>query len=428
MIAKRIKSLKLWARVVYTPVEMFPKTETPPRLRRLPESVNCGGGVHLPETVTKQKQPPTPVVETFVHENPKLTFEECLDWFLVALRNMANVRDFELHINTTGRPTYPNQMERFLGYIWIALKQKLQKLTFNGTLPDMVIFLRSKPPHINVVDINFTLYGLQSTRDAVQEKILALVMPAYVKSLGPTFHSLTLRSWNSQDLTIPLMAFTALPDLRLTSLEVTFTPGSVPSKSILKPFFSKVSLTLETLKFFYSIPGLDISPMNPEEVDIIDSAFFSCLTNPECFSNLRILEFYVIDLPKSVDLLPWFIKNSSKQLTKLTLTGPPLPISDVDRVLLALSVCSNLTHLHFGPLKFNSSLISSLAEKIPHLYSLELDLVSDSNTLSLGPRQYKNWKLYNIFIRDRRTFMVREDLMKAVATRVLSLKSFEGTT
>jgi hypothetical protein len=162
--------------------------------------------------------------------------------------------------------------------------------------------------------------------------------------------------------------------------------------------------------------------MKPE-VDIVDSVFFSCVTNPECFSNLWILKFYV----KSVDLLLWFIKNSSKQLTKLTLTGPPLPMSDVERVLLALSVCTHLTHLHFGPLKFNSSLISSLAEKIPHLYSLELDLVSDSNTLSLGSRRYKNWKLYNIFIRDRRTLMIREDLMKAVATRVLSVKSFEGT-
>jgi hypothetical protein len=216
---------------------MFPKTEPRPRLRRLPEPVNCWGRVRLPKIVTKQKQPPTPVVETLVRENPKLTFEECLDWFLVALRNMANVRDFELHINTTGRPTYPNKLERFLGCIWIALKQKLQKLTFNGTLPDMVIFLRSNPSRINVVDINFTLCGRQLTRDAVQEKILAFVMPAYVKSLGPTFHSLTLRSWNSQDLTIPLMAFTELPDLRLTSLEVTFTSGSVPSKSVLKSFF-----------------------------------------------------------------------------------------------------------------------------------------------------------------------------------------------
>jgi len=368
---------------------MFPKTEPRPRLRRSLESLNCGGRVRLPKFVTKQKQPPTPVAEALVHENPELTFEECLDCFLVALRNMANVRDFELHINTTGRPTYPNQMERFLGYIWIAFKQKLQKLTFIGTLPDMVIFLRSKPPHINVVNINFTLYGLESTRDAVQEKILALVMPAYVKSLGPTFHSLTLRSWNSQDLTIPLMAFTELPDLRLTFLEVTFTPGSVPSKSVLKSFFGKVSLTLETLKFVYSIPGMDMPLMKPEEMVIVDSALFSCLTNSECFSNLRILEFYVRHLHKSVDLLLLFIKNSSKQLTKLTLTGAPLPMSDVDRVLLALSVCSNLTHLHFGPLQFNFSLISSLAENI----RLELDLASGSNTLSLGPRRYKNWKL-----------------------------------
>jgi hypothetical protein len=82
-IARRIKSLKLSARVVYTP------------------SVNCGGRVHLSKIVTKQKQPTTPVEETLVCENLKLTFEECLDWFLVALRNMANIRDFKIHINTT---------------------------------------------------------------------------------------------------------------------------------------------------------------------------------------------------------------------------------------------------------------------------------------------------------------------------------------
>lgn len=421
-IAGRIRSLKLWASVVYTPFEMFPEAAPRPRLRRLLKSMNCGGRVHLPKIVMQQKQPTAPVVEDFVYEDPVLTFEECLDWFLVALRNMTKVRDFELHINTTGRPAYPNQMECFLGYIWIALKEKLRKLTFTGTLPDMAIFLRSKPPHINVVDVNFTFYGLQSPQDAVQEKILTSVMPAYVRNLGPAFHSLILRSWNSQDLTIPLMAFTELPDLRLTSLEVTFTSGSVPSKSVLKLFFSKVSLTLETLKVVYSHPGFDIPLMKPEEVDVVDSAFFSCLTNPECFSNLRILEFYVRP-SKSVNLLLWFIKNSSTQLTKLTLTGPPLPMSNVDRVLLALSFCSNLTHLHFGPLKFNSTLIGSLAEKIPGLHSLELDLVSDSNVLSLGPHQY-NWKLFNISIRDRRTFMLREDLMKAVATRVRSVRSF----
>lgn len=404
---------------------MFLKAEPRPRLRRLPKSVNCGKGVRRRKIIMPQKQPTAPVVEALVHEDPMLTFEECLDWFLVALRNMTNVRNFELHINTTGRPTYPNQMERFLGYIWIALKQKLQRLTFAGTLSDMAIFLRSKPPYINVVDVNFTFYGLQPPRDAVQEQILALVMPAYVKSLGPAFHSLILRSWNSQDLTIPLMAFTELPDLRLIFLEVTFTSGSVPSKSVLKLFFSKVSLTLETLKFVYSNPGSDMPLMKPEEVDIVDSAF-SCLTNPECFSNLRILEFYVRH-SKSVNLLLLFIKNSSTHLTRLTLTGPPLSVSDVDRVLLALSVCSNLTHLHFGPLRFNSTLIGSLAEKIPRLYSLELDLMSSSNILSLGRRQYKNWKLYNISIWDRRTFMLREDLMKAVATRVRSVRSFGGT-
>ena len=372
--------MKLWARVVYTPFEMFPvTTESRPCVRRLLESGNCGGRFRLPKTVMKQKQLTTPAAEALVHGNPKLTFEECLDWFLVALRNMTNVRDFELHINTTGRPTYPNQIEHLLGFIWIAVKRRLQKLTFNGTLPDMAIFLRSKPPHINIVDINFTLYGLQSTRDTVQEKILALAMPAYVKSLGPAFHSLTLRSWNSQDLTIPLMAFTELPGLRLISLELTFTSGSVPSKSALGSFFRKVSFTLETLKLVYFVPGFDMPLMKPEEADIVDEALFSCLTNSECFSHLRILEFYVRRLPKSVDLLLWFIKNSSAQLRKLTLTGPPLPISDVDSVLLALSVCSNLTHLHFAPLNFDSTVIGSLAEKIPCLYSLELDLVSGSS-------------------------------------------------
>ncbi|KIM39934.1 hypothetical protein M413DRAFT_187948 [Hebeloma cylindrosporum] len=426
-IARRIKSLKLWARVVYTPFEMFPVTEPRPRFRRLPKSMNCAGRVRLPKIIMEQRQPTTPVVEAPAFEDLKLTFDECLDWFLVALPHMVNVRDFELHIDTKGRPTYPNQMERFLGYIWMALRQKLQKLTFNGTLPDMAIFLRSKPPHINVVDVNFTLYGPQAARDAVQEKILAQVMPNYVKSLGPGFHSLTLRSWNSQDLTIPLMAFTELPDLRLIYLEVTFTSGSVPSKSVLKSFFNVVSLTLETLKFVYSIPGFDMPLMKPAEVDIVDSAFLSCLANPGCFFNLRILEFHVRRFPKSVDLLLGFIKNSSAQLMQLTLTGPPLPMSDVDNVLLALSVCNNLTHLHFGPLKFNSNLIDSLAENIPRLYSLELDLDSNILNLSLGPRQYKNWKLYNITIRDRRTLMLREDLMKTVATLVHSVRSFGGT-
>jgi len=361
---------------------MFPETTEPrSRIRRLLNFGNCGGRFRLPKTVMKQKQLTTPVAEALVHENLKLTFEECLDWFLVALRNMTNVRDFELHINTTGRPTYPNQMEHFLGYIWIAIKQRLQKLTFNGNLTDMAIFLRSKPPHINIVDINFTLYGLPSTRDTVQEKILALTMPAYVKNLGPAFHSLTLRSWNSQDLTIPLMAFTELAGLRLISLELTFTSGSVPSKSALESFFRKVSLTLETLKLVYFVPGFDIPLMKPEEANIVDSTLLSCLTNPECFSHLRILEFYVRRSPKSVDLLLWFIKNSSAQLTNLTLTGPPLPISDVDSVLLALSVCSNLTHLHFAPLNFDSTVIGSLAEKIPGLYSLELELVSGLLTI-----------------------------------------------
>jgi hypothetical protein len=354
---------------------MFPKAE-PNRRRQWLKFGKFRQRIQPPKVAKKPKQLATPLVDAIAQENLKLTFDECVDWFLVGLRNMTNVRDFELHINTEGRPTYPNQMERLLGCIWLALKKKLRKLSFIGTLPDMAIFLRSKPPHMNIIEVNFTLYGLQLPRDAVQEEVLALVMPKYVKSLGHGFHSLTLRSWNSQNLTTPLMAFAELANLRLTHLEISFTSGSVPSKSVLVSFFRRVSLTLETLKFVYSIPGFDMLLMKPEEVDILDSSFLICLENPECFIHLRVLELYIRPLPKSVDLLLRLIKNSSTRLTNLTLTGPPLHMSDVSRVLLALSVCSTLTHLHFGLRVFNSTLVGSLAEMVPHLYSLELDLVS----------------------------------------------------
>ncbi|PPR08173.1 hypothetical protein CVT24_012138 [Panaeolus cyanescens] len=361
-------------------------------------------------------------------DSKRLNFSKAVDIFLNAIPNMRNVRTLSLHM-AKFPPSF--SFEGMLSSIWETWSI-LENFSYRGNLTDLSTIFRSSPPSkvsFNSIELYGTISGFLAGTlssnlpdvDTGNQTPLIDILLSGIDKISSQLCALSLIPSSPIDFSTLYTKLASCETPKLNEL-VLQSPSIVPSQPHdLTNFLTRVSPQLT--RFAVRFPGTQtiIVAVNAEKS--WNDSLSSCLAHPESFAWVRDLEIYPTMLDAGIEVLLKFIHNTEAHLEKLTITERYWELIEIEKITSALKACKKLQYLTLASLCYNSALIDLLAQNLPNLHSLHLNI--DGHIDSLEPRRYTDWQLYDLSI-SRKGSIYADDLVEELNEQIPSLKSFFG--
>ncbi|KAF9037662.1 hypothetical protein BJ165DRAFT_1502380 [Panaeolus papilionaceus] len=358
-------------------------------------------------------------------------FIEAMEIFGEALPNMRHVRTLFLRAPQTATLPRPVALDAVLETIWKACGMTLENFSYQGSFPNLLSVFRSPPPP--KIELALELRGSlsggneevadlpRSTSDNKPISIDAFLSGfRRVSSQLRSFHLIPSLGEDLSPIYARLKEFATL-DITGLGLQSPACPLSDPSA--VTGFLDHVSPHLKQFTVYY--PGKFPSEVMNNAETTWNSCLMQCLTRPNCFANLRVLNIYPTRRDDGLDTLLAFVRNSEVHLEEISIEQRYWGIGEIETILSGLKACKNLRYLKLSALQYNSTLIDCLAQSLPNLWSLHLQIQHEPNR-GLEPRRYDLWKLYDIALSIKGKDQC-DNLMLELSQQIPSVKSFFGS-
>ncbi|PPR01268.1 hypothetical protein CVT24_006031 [Panaeolus cyanescens] len=358
----------------------------------------------------------------------KLNFSKALHTFLNAIPNMRNVRTLSLH---TGNLPSPFSFEDMVSSIWETWSI-LENFCYQGNLTNLSTIFRSSPPSkisFNSIELNGTISGilagtlssnLPDVNTGNQSPPIDILLSG-IDKFSSQLCALSLIPTSPIDFSTLYAKLASCTTPNLNEL-VLLSPSIVPGHPHgLTNFLTRVSPQLT--RFAVRFPGTQTILIADNAEKPWNDSLSSCLAHPKSFARVRDLEIYPTMLDTGLEVLLKFIHNTESHLEKLTITERYWDLTEIEKITSALKACKKLQSLTLASLRYNSALIDVLAQNLPNLYSLHLNIDEHIDPLEL--RQYTNWHLYDLSI-SRKGSIPADGLLEELGPQIPSLKSFFG--